>query len=95
MTAYAQAKLANILFTVELEKLYKDDGITSVCLHPGFVQTDFFRERENTTWGQKVWVGMLKPLASLFAKNPKKGAETSIYCAVSDEVLKHNGAYFR
>lgn len=33
--AYSQSKLANILFTKELETRLKDTNITSVCLHPG------------------------------------------------------------
>ena len=35
--AYAQSKLANILFTQELAKRLEGTGVTANCLHPGFV----------------------------------------------------------
>lgn len=38
---------------------------------------------------------LLKPLSAIFAKDAKKGAETTIFCAVNDDVPKNNGAYYR
>ncbi|WP_413812642.1 SDR family NAD(P)-dependent oxidoreductase [Streptomyces sp. OE57] len=35
--AYAQSKLANVLFTVELDRRYADDGIRAFAAHPGVV----------------------------------------------------------
>ena len=37
--AYAQSKLANILFTFHLAEKLKDSGITVNCLHPGVIST--------------------------------------------------------
>ena len=34
-TAYKQSKLANCLFTIELDKRLKDTGVIAVSLHPG------------------------------------------------------------
>ncbi|MGA3306481.1 MAG: SDR family NAD(P)-dependent oxidoreductase, partial [Stellaceae bacterium] len=39
--AYRRSKLANILFTRELARRLKGSGVTSNCLHPGFVATAF------------------------------------------------------
>ena len=36
---------------------------------------------------------LLKPLAHLFFKNLKQGAQTSIYCAVSEEMEGVSGKY--
>ena len=33
--AYGQSKTATMLFTVQLAKLYKKQGITALCVHPG------------------------------------------------------------
>lgn len=41
--AYQQAKLANILFTLELNKRLKGEGIVAVSVHPGFVKTEINR----------------------------------------------------
>lgn len=40
---YANTKLCNILFTAELARRLKGTGIDTNCLHPGVIQSDFFR----------------------------------------------------
>lgn len=42
--AYGDAKLANILHTVELDRRYGADGLSAVAFHPGVVATSFARE---------------------------------------------------
>ena len=41
--AYAQSKLANILFTRALSKRLEESNMTTYSLHPGVVQTELFR----------------------------------------------------
>ncbi|MBO0824131.1 MAG: SDR family oxidoreductase [Actinobacteria bacterium] len=55
--AYAQSKLANLLFTFELDRRLRAAGVTATALgaHPGVVYTDLFRTR--SPWQQAV----LKP----------------------------------
>jgi NAD(P)-dependent dehydrogenase (short-subunit alcohol dehydrogenase family) len=42
--AYAQSKLANLLFTYELDRRLRaaDSGVTAIACHPGVVRTDLF-----------------------------------------------------
>jgi len=68
--AYAQSKLANILFTNELAKRYEKDGITSYSLHPGAIYTELTRAWE-TNFIAKLF---FKYVFSLFVKNPVDGA---------------------
>jgi NAD(P)-dependent dehydrogenase (short-subunit alcohol dehydrogenase family) len=82
--AYSQSKLAVILFTKILAEKLKDTGVTVNCLHPGMVATNIYR---NTNV-------LFRTFARLFGKNPKEGAETSIYLASSPEVEKITGEYF-
>lgn len=42
-SAYAQSKLANILFTFKLAKRLTGSGITVNCLHPGVINTKLLR----------------------------------------------------
>lgn len=41
--AYAQSKLANVLFTNELASRLSDSGVTATSLHPGVVRTEINR----------------------------------------------------
>ncbi len=84
--SYSRSKLANILFAREFARRFKDTGLTSNSLHPGFVASDFL-----TKGGI---FGLVKPLANLFALDENAGAKTSIYLCSSDEVKGISGEYF-
>jgi len=89
---YARTKLANILFTKELDRRCKLAGlnVTANCLHPGTVQTNLFRV--------PMFGPVLEPFVSfltwLFYMTPKEGAQTSIYLSVSENVAGISGEYF-
>jgi NAD(P)-dependent dehydrogenase (short-subunit alcohol dehydrogenase family) len=86
-STYGKSKLANILFTRELARLWAGTGITVNSLHPGFVSTRFGDE----SGGAFSWVIRI---AKLFALSPEKGAETIVYLASSPEVTAVTGQYF-
>lgn len=86
--AYAQSKLANILFTYELAERLKGTEVTANCLHPGAVATSMGVNRD-TGFGTFI-TGMLKP----FFQTAEQGAETTIYLATSKEVEGITGKYF-
>jgi len=86
--AYANSKLANLLFTYELARRLEGTGVTVNALHPGFVRTNFGK-------GGRTW--LLKALfkfARIFAISAEKGAKTSIYLASSPDVEGVSGKYF-
>lgn len=87
--AYAQSKLANILFSNELARRFQADQlpVTSNALHPGFVATGFGQ-------GGSAIMSLVMKLIRPFAISPEKGAETSIYVAISPEVEGVTGQYF-
>lgn len=76
--AYAQSKLANVMFTSALDRRLKNEEITVNSLHPGVIDTKLLREGFNMTTGASV----------------KQGAATSVYLASSFEVEKISGKYF-
>jgi retinol dehydrogenase 12 len=73
MKAYADAKLANILFTMGLTKRLPAN-ITSYCLHPGVVSTNFAADGTG-------FMGFMVRLFGGLLMSPEKGAATSIYLA--------------
>jgi len=90
--AYYQSKLANILFTRELSRRVKEYNIHVYSLHPGGVRTNLARHLS----------AGVHPIASylffvcgiFFFKSAKQGAQTTIYCAVDEEVGTHSGLYY-
>ena len=85
--AYAQAKLANILFSSELSRRLAGSGVTSNALHPGAVASGFALNNAGVVrFGMKL----VRP----FLIDEEKGARTSIYLASSPEVEGVTGEYF-
>ena len=86
--AYPNAKLATILFTMELARRLEGSGVTVNALHPGFTATGFGKNNG------KVMAALVSMVAPLVARSPAKGAETSIYLASSPSVEGMTGKYF-
>lgn len=85
--AYADSKLCNVLFTVELARRLEGTGVTVNCLHPGVVATSF------GSTGSRLLQVLVK-LAAPLLTSPEKGARTSVYLASSPEVDGVTGKYF-
>ena len=88
MTVYEQSKLANVLFTYELDRMLEDSGITVNALHPGVVDTTI------VTINSKGIVSFAWRVIRLFGMSAADGAKTSIYLATSEEVATTSGKYF-
>jgi retinol dehydrogenase-12 len=88
--AYAQSKLANILFARELDRRLKEQGknITAVSCHPGMVITEMGR---HIPW---YFTALLFPFTYPISKTAPQGAQTTMYCALAPEVEQLGGAYF-
>ncbi|HAY42353.1 MAG TPA: short-chain dehydrogenase [Micrococcaceae bacterium] len=74
--AYGNAKLANILFTQELQHRFGAHGVTAVAFHPGIVASNF--ASETTHFMRRVYHG---PLKRFFTVTPEKGADQLIWLA--------------
>lgn len=83
---YGTSKLANALFTRELQGHLTEQGyrIIALTLDPGPVATD---------GGMGVFPGLLKPVLKLVMKSPAKGALTPLFCATALEVAKEFDRY--
>ncbi len=90
--AYYQSKLANILFTRELSRRVKEHNIHVYSLHPGGVRTNLSRYLSEGVHPIVSYLFFISGI--LFFKNAKQGSQTSIYCAVDEEVGTHSGLYY-
>jgi NAD(P)-dependent dehydrogenase (short-subunit alcohol dehydrogenase family) len=82
--AYAQSKLANVLHAFALARRLAATGITVNCLHPGVVATNLLPR----------WLRLIKPLISPVIFDAERGARTTLYLALSNEVAGVSGRYF-
>ncbi len=87
IVAYAQAKLATMLFTYELARRVEGTGITVNAVTPGPVATKFGSN------GNHV-MNKIFPLLFRFAKSSEEGAQTAIYLASSPMVEGMTGKAF-
>ncbi|KAF0461267.1 NADP-binding protein [Gigaspora margarita] len=90
---YYQSKLANILFTLELNKRLSGTNVYCNSLHPGIIKTELTRGVV-ANWGS--WIKPLVYLSTFFMITPDDGALTQLYCATSPEIEEknHRGKYF-
>jgi NAD(P)-dependent dehydrogenase (short-subunit alcohol dehydrogenase family) len=85
--AYANSKLANILFTRELARRLEGSAVTANCAHPGLVRTRFGRQA-------RLPIRAAVTLARPFMLSPRRGAATIVYLATSPQVAGATGGYY-
>jgi retinol dehydrogenase-12 len=76
---YSQSKLSNIMFTVELNRLLKDEGSNvKVCsVHPGVVRTELGRYMfEDAPFKKFMFMVFGAPFFFLMTKSPWWGTQT-------------------
>lgn len=91
-TAYAQAKSANALFALHLDRLGAAHGVRAFAVDPGGIHTPLQRHlpmEEQIAMGWYAEDGTPNPLF----KTTEQGAATSIWCAVSSLLAGEGGVY--
>ncbi|BBZ34085.1 oxidoreductase [Mycolicibacterium confluentis] len=87
MVAYGQSKTANVLFAVELDRRWSDDGIRGYALHPGgILGTNLAPWMPDEGWQA---MGLIDEHGNVVndpdrdLKIPEQGASTSVWAATS------------
>uniref|UniRef100_W5MPS1 Zgc:153441 n=2 Tax=Lepisosteus oculatus TaxID=7918 RepID=W5MPS1_LEPOC len=91
LVSYRQSKLAVLLFSRELARRMQGSGVTSYSLHPGVIRTELGR---HVLTGYPLLKAIVSGPSLLLMKTPAEGAQTSIYCAVTEGLEKYSGCYF-
>ncbi|XP_060725768.1 retinol dehydrogenase 13 isoform X2 [Tachysurus vachellii] len=92
LESYRQSKLANVLFSRQLAQRMKGTGVASYSLHPGVIHTELSRHVKSK---YPLLSSVLTLFSFLLMKTPWQGAQTSIYCAVTEGLEDKSGCYFR
>jgi NAD(P)-dependent dehydrogenase (short-subunit alcohol dehydrogenase family) len=84
LQAYAQSKLADLIFTRELQRRLKAVGspILSTAAHPGYAVTNL--QADHLGLGMKMMLAVMKPFLSQDAAH---GALPTLYAAVAAEAV--------
>jgi len=104
-SSYGLSKLANILFTQELQRRADESGdsswLTTVTLHPGAVQTDLGRNIAGEDKWNKIKNNEATPLemaflnlASKFTLTVPQGASTQVYLAAGADGSLQKAAFY-
>ncbi|WP_440556170.1 SDR family NAD(P)-dependent oxidoreductase [Streptomyces sp. SCPE 10] len=92
--AYGQAKTANVLFAVHLDKLGRGAGVRAFALHPGGILTPLQRYLGKEEQIERGWIdengNVLHPEAF---KTPQQGAATQVWAATSPQLDGLGGLY--
>lgn len=86
--AYCRSKLANLLFTLELDERLRGSGVTVNAVHPGFVRSSFAAD------GDSNFIDLIYRLGAPFARTVEQGAATSVHVATAPELERTSGLYF-
>jgi NAD(P)-dependent dehydrogenase (short-subunit alcohol dehydrogenase family) len=97
--AYCQSKLANVMYSYELDRrLPASEGITVNAVHPGVVATELgrylFPSMNNQGSEMSFVEKIIAKLATTVLLTPERGAEASIFVASSPEASGVSGKYF-
>ncbi|MFH0519427.1 SDR family NAD(P)-dependent oxidoreductase [Streptomyces sp. M41] len=92
--AYGQAKTANVLFAVHLDKLGADRGVRAFALHPGGILTPLQRHLATAEMVERGWIDEQgNPLNPEGFKSPAQGAATQVWAATSPQLNGLGGVY--
>ncbi|KAK8760060.1 hypothetical protein V5799_028671 [Amblyomma americanum] len=88
--AYANSKLANILFVRELSRRLRGSGVKAYAVSPGMVYTNLGRHTK-LPWYLMI---LLIPFALFAVRTPEQGCQSIVDCAVNEEYEQHSGRFY-
>ncbi|MGW7049630.1 SDR family NAD(P)-dependent oxidoreductase [Streptomyces avermitilis] len=92
--AYGQAKTANVLFALHLDRLGRESGVRAFSLHPGGILTPLQRHLAKEEMVERGWIDENGDLVHPDAfKTPEQGAATQVWAATSPQLAGMGGVY--
>ena len=93
MAAYAEVKVATVLYAKELAERLKGTGVSTFSVHPGWARSNF---GSGATFPMNLILRLMSPISNLMGMTDsnEESAQTSLHCLLSDDAPNHSGAYF-
>ena len=89
--AYGEAKLASVLYALELGERLKGTGVTTASIHPGWAWSNF---GSGGGFFTRMLMAIARPLTRSMSDSNWASAQTSLHVLLSDDAPNHSGAYF-
>lgn len=91
--AYGQAKTANALFALHLDRLGEPFGVRAFSVHPGGILTPLQRHLPRQEMVDMGWIDENGALLHPGFKTPRQGAATQVWAATSPRLAGMGGVY--
>ena len=92
--SYGQAKSANVLYAVELDRRLRGHGVRAFALHPGGIVTELGRHLDAEDIRLiRARAAEHSPEGKAFWKTPEQGAATQLFAATAPELDGRGGLY--
>ena len=89
--AYGEAKLASVLYALELSERLQGTGVSVASIHPGWARSNFGSGGGLFT---RMLMAIARPLTRGVSDSNWASAQTSLHVLLSDDAPNHSGAYF-
>ena len=89
--AYAEAKLANVLYARELAERLEGTNVSAFSVHPGWARSNF---GSGGTLPMRIAMTVMRPFSRFVSDSSEQSAQTTLHCLLSDDAPNHPGAYF-
>lgn len=86
---YMQSKFGNIVVSNELHRRYSDQGLVSISLNPGNIDTGLYRHFDEDS----VLRFLRKLAGTIYMYPPTFGAITQLYAATAEEAGNYGGKF--
>jgi retinol dehydrogenase-13 len=91
MAAYAEAKVATVLYAKELAERLEGTSVTTASVHPGWARSNF---GSGGGFLMRAMMAFLRPFTRGMSDSNEEAAQTSLHVLISDDAPNHSGAYF-
>ena len=91
MQAYGEAKVASVLYAMELAERMAGTGVSTFSVHPGWARSNF---GSGGSLPMRIAMAVMRPLSRFVSDSNEESAQTTLHCLLSDDAPNHSGAYF-
>ena len=89
--AYGEAKVACVLYALELSDRLEGTGVMTASVHPGWARSNF---GSGGGFFVQTLLTVLRPFLRSMTDSNEESAQTTLHCLLSDDAVQHSGAYF-